>query len=123
MDKPPWTVTWGGGASIESPHFQRVHYCELLVRFTAASRRGSDADQSERAQVKEFLMRVRCKRFPPIEKDMKMVLAHCGSLFLDPAALADTYRELVVLEALHMRTECSPAATVEAILKRSFSLN
>ena len=32
VEKPPWTVTWGGGASIESPHFQRVHYCELLVR-------------------------------------------------------------------------------------------
>lgn len=34
-------------------------------------------------------MRVRCKRFPPIEKDMKMVLAHCGSLFLDPRSLAE----------------------------------
>ena len=32
VDKPPWTVTWGGGASVESPHFQRVHYCELLAR-------------------------------------------------------------------------------------------
>ena len=75
------------------------------------------------SQVKEFLMRVRCKRFPPIEKDMKMVLAHCGSLFLDPAALADTYREMVVLEALHMRPECSPVATVEAIWKRPFTLD
>ena len=74
-------------------------------------------------QVKEFLMRVRCKRFPPIEKDMKMVLAHCGSLFLDPAALADTYRELVVLEALHMHSECSVAASVEAILKRTLTLD
>lgn len=34
-------------------------------------------------------MRVRCKRFPPIEKDMKMILAHCGSLFLDPRSLAE----------------------------------
>ena len=32
-------------------------------------------------------MRVKSKRFPTIEKDMKMVLAHCGSLFLDPASL------------------------------------
>lgn len=32
VEKPPWTITWGGGASVESPHFQRVHYCELLVR-------------------------------------------------------------------------------------------
>lgn len=38
-------------------------------------------------QVRDFLMRVKCGRFPPIEKDFKMVLAHCGSLFLDPAAL------------------------------------
>ena len=52
---------------MESPHFQRVHYCELLVG--------------------DFLMRLRSKRFPPIEKDMKMILAHCGNLFLDPASL------------------------------------
>ena len=32
-------------------------------------------------------MRVKSKRFPTIEKDMKMVLAHCGLLFLDPASL------------------------------------
>ena len=32
-------------------------------------------------------MRVKSRRFPTIEKDMKMVLAHCGSLFLDPASL------------------------------------
>ncbi len=32
-------------------------------------------------------MRVKCGRFPSIECDMKMVLAHCGSLFLDPASL------------------------------------
>lgn len=32
-------------------------------------------------------MRVKSRRFPTIEKDMKMVLAHCGSLFLDPGTL------------------------------------
>lgn len=36
-------------------------------------------------------MRVKSKRFPSIEKDMKMVLAHCGSLFLDPASLCQVY--------------------------------
>ena len=36
VDKPPWRITWGGGASVESPHFQRVHYCELLVRAEGA---------------------------------------------------------------------------------------
>ena len=29
--KAPWKVEWGGGASIENPHYQRVHYCDLLV--------------------------------------------------------------------------------------------
>ncbi len=38
-------------------------------------------------QVSDFLMRVKSRRFPTIEKDMKMVLAHCGSLYLDPASL------------------------------------
>ena len=38
-------------------------------------------------QVRDFLQRVRSRRFPPIESDMRMVLAHCGSLLLDPAAL------------------------------------
>ena len=32
VGRPPWKVEWGGGASIENPHVQRVHYCELLVR-------------------------------------------------------------------------------------------
>ena len=39
------------------------------------------------SQVSDFLQRVKSRRFPTIEKDMKMVLAHCGSLFLDPASL------------------------------------
>ena len=30
--RAPWKEEWGGGASVENPHFQRVHYCELLVR-------------------------------------------------------------------------------------------
>lgn len=32
VGKAPWKIEWGGGASVENPHFQRVHYCELLVR-------------------------------------------------------------------------------------------
>ena len=31
VPRAPWRVEWGGGASVENPHFQRVHYCELLV--------------------------------------------------------------------------------------------
>ena len=68
-------------------------------------------------------MRVRCKRFPPIEKDMKMVLAHCGSLFLDPAALSQVFHELVVLEQLHMIPEFSPATSVQAITKLPHALH
>ena len=32
VERPPWKVEWGGGASVENPHYQRVHYCDLLVR-------------------------------------------------------------------------------------------
>ena len=31
-ERSPWLEEWGGGASVENPHVQRVHYCELLVR-------------------------------------------------------------------------------------------
>lgn len=31
VDRAPWRIEWGGGASIENPHVQRVHYCQLLV--------------------------------------------------------------------------------------------
>ena len=40
-------------------------------------------------QVRDFLQRVRSRRFPPIEGDVRMALAHCGSLLLDPAALQE----------------------------------
>ena len=25
-------VSWGGGAAVDNPHYQRLHYCELLVK-------------------------------------------------------------------------------------------
>ena len=100
VGKPPWKIEWGGGASVESPHFQRVHYCQLLVN--------------------DFLMRLRSKRFAPIEKDMRMILAHCGSLFLDPQSLADVYHRLVTLELLHGAPEFSPGASMEALSKPCF---
>ncbi|KAK9815442.1 hypothetical protein WJX72_003717 [[Myrmecia] bisecta] len=103
VDKAPWKIEWGGGSSVENPHYQRVHYCELLVR--------------------EFLQRVRCKRFPSIEKDMKMVLAHCGSLFLDPAALAEVYHEMVVLEKIHGHPQFCPGASLEAMTSPALRLH
>ena len=103
VGKPPWKIEWGGGASVESPHFQRVHYCQLLVN--------------------DFLMRLRSKRFAPIEKDMRMILAHCGSLFLDPEALIDVYHRLVALELLHGAPEFSPGASMEALTKPAFRLD
>jgi len=102
-ERAPWRIEWGGGASVENPHFQRVHYCELLVR--------------------DFLMRCKSKRFPSIEKDMKMALAHCGSLLLDPAALQDVYHEMVVLERLHSTPEFSPGASLEAVTRPALFLD
>ena len=37
--------------------------------------------------MQDFLQRCRSGRFPSIEEDVKIVLAHCGSLQLDPAVL------------------------------------
>ena len=31
VPRAPWKIEWGGGSSVENPHYQRVHYCELLV--------------------------------------------------------------------------------------------
>lgn len=31
VERAPWKIEWGGGSSVENPHFQRVHYCDLLV--------------------------------------------------------------------------------------------
>lgn len=97
VGRAPWKIEWGGGASIENPHYQRVHYCQLLVS--------------------DFLQRCKSGRFPPIYKDVAMVLAHCGSLFLDPAALEEAGHELVVLEKLHRGGEFSPGASLEALTR------
>ena len=37
VDRAPWRIEWGGGSSIENPHYQRVHYCQLLVCSTSIS--------------------------------------------------------------------------------------
>ena len=97
VGKSPWKIEWGGGASVESPHYQRVHYCELLVR--------------------DFLMRVRSHRFPPIEQDMKVMLANCGNLFLDPDTVQEVLHELTVLEMLHSQAEFSPGASLSAVTR------
>ena len=96
--RAPWKVEWGGGASVENPHFQRVHYCDLLVR--------------------DFLQRCRSARFPSVERDVSMVLAHCGSLLLDAAAVQEAGHELVVLERMHAAPEFSPGASLEALTRR-----
>lgn len=102
VGRAPWKIEWGGGASVENPHHQRVLYCDLLVS--------------------DFLMRCRSGRFPPIEKDINMVLAHCGSLFLDPASLEEAGHRLVVLEKLHQNKEFSPGASLQALTKPPFFL-
>ena len=102
VGKPPWRIEWGGGASVESPHFQRVHYCELLVG--------------------DYLMRLRSKRFPPIEKEMRMILAHCGNLFGDPATIADVTHRFACLELVHGQDDFSEGATMEALTKPPLTL-
>lgn len=102
VGKPPWRIEWGGGASVESPHFQRVHYCELLVS--------------------DYLMRLKGKRFPPIEKEMRMILAHCGSLFLDPAVIQHTMHRFACLELVHDWENFSAGASMEALTKRPLLL-
>lgn len=47
-------VEWGGGASVENPHRQRVLYCELLVQ--------------------DLLQRLPASRFPSVEEDLKVSL-------------------------------------------------
>ena len=102
VGKPPWKIEWGGGASVESPHFQRVHYCELLVG--------------------DYLMRLKSRRFPPIEKEMKMILAHCGNLFLDPEVIAEITHWFACLELVHGQQDFSPGASIEAMSKTPLRL-
>ena len=60
-------------------------------------------------QVKDFLQRVRSKRFPSIEGDMRMVLAHCGSLLLDPAAHCQARFRSAVIGSISCRHDaCLP---------------
>ena len=76
----------------------RVHYCELLVG--------------------DYLMRLRSRRFPPIEKEMRMMMAHCGNLFLDPATIAETTHRFACLELVHdQQRTFSAGATMEALTK------
>lgn len=51
-----------------------------------------------------------------------MVLAHCGSLFLDPEFVQESGHELVVLERLHAFPEFSPGASLEALTRRPLRL-
>ncbi len=72
---------------MHEPHVSRWCGAPLLTNLHR-TRRGERCDAGAPArQVSDFLMRVKSRRFPSIEKDMKMVLAHCGSLLLDPASL------------------------------------
>lgn len=66
-----------GGGQRPSDQTASGNVCHIHLKFIPIS-----------LQVRDFLQRVKCGRFPPIEKDMRMVAAHCGSLFLDPAALS-----------------------------------
>ena len=60
VDRAPWRIEWGGGSSVENPHYQRVHYCQLLVGafFSLVIRTGPcrrDLKVSASARVVEWL--------------------------------------------------------------------
>lgn len=75
-------------------------------------------------QVKDFLQRVKGKRFPSIEKDMKMVLAQCGSLYLDPGHTSEVYHNMVLLEKIHQDVaEFSPGVIVEALTQSPITMH
>ena len=58
---PPWEVTWGGGASVENPHYQRVHYCELILReFLGVVERGRTDIWKDVQVVLRYVFYERC---------------------------------------------------------------
>lgn len=78
--KAPWKVEWGGGPSVENPHYQRAHYCELIIN--------------------EFLQRLPAARPPSVEKELRVMMNHCGSLQLDPRVIQRVMQKLVIMERL-----------------------
>ena len=46
-----------------------------------------------------------------------MLLAHCGSLFLDPKSLQETAHHLATVEMLQKGPELSVAAAVDAVTR------
>ena len=53
---------------------------------------------------------------------MKMILAHCSALFLEPQSLTDVYHYLVMLEVFFDWDEFSPGVTVESLTKQYLRL-
>ncbi|GLC34375.1 hypothetical protein PLESTM_000188400 [Pleodorina starrii] len=87
VPRPPFKVEWGGGVSIENPHVQRARYCQLLVsewlqRLPRIGGGGGGATTS-------------------IAADLAPLWRHCGSLALDPVALAEVTHRLTLLERLY----------------------
>ena len=102
ISKSPWKIFLGGGASTESPHYQRVHYCELLVR--------------------DFLMRLRGRRFPPIEKDMKSLSAQVLKKTGDTdQKVIDIMGRVELIETQLEEDDQSDDNNFEANLKRSMN--
>lgn len=83
--------------SVENPHVQRFKYTGLITT--------------------EFLQRSKAARFPSIEGELAVLAAHCGSLQLDPWALDDVARELVLLETVQQASNFGPLAQVEGLVE------
>lgn len=62
--RSPWKEQWGGGSSVDNPHYQRLHYTELILR--------------------EHLQRLPRRRFPSVEKDLAALQASNRTWFPVP---------------------------------------
>ena len=80
---------------MDNPHRQRAQYCELLLS--------------------DFLMRVPCGRFPPIEEELALLRAQCGALELHPRAVLEAGLKLNVLEALQRRPGAAPGVLPDSL--------
>ncbi|KAG1676742.1 hypothetical protein FOA52_005031 [Chlamydomonas sp. UWO 241] len=95
VPRPPWLQEWGGGVAVESPHVQRVKYCDLLVA--------------------DLLQRLPCGRFPSVSEDVKVMAAHCGALYLDPGVLGEVATRLCLLEDLYSQPQKLPSVLPEHV--------
>ena len=80
-------------------------------------RRNTQQEKSNAAQMKKDLQRLQSIKGGPMTEEMRMMMAHCGNLFLDPATIAETTHRFACLELVHDQQAFSAGATMEALTK------